>query len=127
MQLKKYQRGMSIWSLSFVVGVFAFIIFLVFKLYTPYMEDFKVRNALDSVARSSDIGAMSKADISMALAKRFDIDNIDTVDPTKNLYIENRGRNARAVRITYEAVIPLFYNVSVLLDFDHVKEVRGAE
>lgn len=127
MQLRKYQRGMSIWSLSFVVGVFTFFIFLGFKLFPPYMEDFKVRNALDSVARSSDIGTMSKADISMALAKRFDIDNIDTVDPTKNLYIENRGRNARAVRIAYEAVIPLFYNVSVLLEFDHAKEVRGAE
>lgn len=127
MQLRKYQRGMSIWSLSFVVGVFTFFIFLGFKLFPPYMEDFKVRNALDSVARSSDIGTMSKADISMALAKRFDIDNIDTVDPAKNLYIENRGRNARAVRIAYEAVIPLFYNVSVLLEFDHAKEVRGAE
>lgn len=127
MQLRKYQRGMSIWSLSFVVGVFTFFIFLGFKLFPPYMEDFKVRNALDSVARSSDIGTMSKADISTALAKRFDIDNIDTVDPTKNLTIENRGRNARAVRITYEAVIPLFSNVSVLLEFDHAEEVRGAE
>ena len=127
MQLKKYQRGMSIWSLSFVVGVFAFIIFLGFKLFPPYMEDFKVRNALDSVARNPDIGSMSKADIALALVKRFDIDNIDTVDTAKHLFVENRGRNARAVRITYEAVIPLFYNVSVLLDFDHVKEVRGAE
>ena len=118
---------MSIWSLSFVVGVFAFVIFLVFKLYPPYMEDFKVRNALDSVARGSDIGTMSKADISMALVKRFDIDNIDTVDTTKHLFVENRGRNSRVVRITYEAVIPLFYNVSVLLEFEHAKEVRGAE
>lgn len=127
MQFKKYQRGMSIWSASFVLGVFAFIIFLIFKLFPPYMESFKAKNALDSVAKSADIGTMAKADIVAALARRFDIDNIDTVDPAKNLYIEPRGRNARLISLRYEVVVPLFYNVSLLLDFDHAKEVRGTE
>ena len=127
MRVKKYQRGMTIWSLTFVFSVFGFLIFLGFKLFPPYMEDFKVGNALESVARSSDIGAMSKADIAMALIKRFDIDNIDTVDPTKQLFVDNRGRNSRLLRISYEAVVPLFYNISLLLEFEHAKEVRGAE
>lgn len=127
MQVKKYQRGMSIWSASFVIGVFAFIVFMIFKLFPPYMESFKAKNALESVARSTDISTMSKADIVTALARRFDIDNIDTVDPAKNLYIEPRGRNARLVSLRYEVVVPLFYNVSLLLDFDHAKEVRGTE
>lgn len=118
---------MSIWSASFVLGVFAFIIFLIFKLFPPYMESFKAKNALDSVAKSADIGTMAKADIVAALARRFDIDNIDTVDPAKNLYIEPRGRNARLISLRYEVVVPLFYNVSLLLDFDHAKEVRGTE
>lgn len=118
---------MSIWSASFVIGVFAFIVFLIFKLFPPYMESFKAKNALESVARSPDVGTMSKADIAMALGKRFDIDNIDTIDPAKNLYIEPRGRNARLVSLRYEVVVPLFYNVSLLLDFDHSKEVRGTE
>lgn len=127
MQPKKFQRGMSIWSASFVIGVFAFIVFLIFKLFPPYMESFKVKNALNSVTKSTEIGSMSKADISTALAKRFDIDNIDTVDPVKHLFIDSRGRNTRAIRITYEVVVPLFYNVSLLLDFEYAREVRGTE
>lgn len=127
MRVKQYQRGMTMWSLSFVVGVFAFAIFLGFKLFPPYMEDFKVRKALDSVAQNSEIGSMSKADISMALAKRFDIDNVDTIDPVRHLFLENRGRNNRLLRISYEAVIPLFSNISLLLEFEHAKEVRGTE
>lgn len=127
MRVKQYQRGMTIWSLSFVVGVFAFAIFLGFKLFPPYMEDFKVRKALDSVAQSSDIASMSKLDIATALGKRFDIDNVDTVDPARHLFLENRGRNSRLLRISYEAVIPLFFNISLLLEFEHAKEVRGAE
>lgn len=126
MRSKKYQRGMSIWSMSFVVGVFAFIIFLIFKLFPPYMEYFKVVKALDSLAQSSDIAAMSKADMVTALARRFDIDNVD-LDPAKNLYLEPRGRGSRLMRIHYENVVPLFYNVSLLLEFEHAKEVRGAE
>ena len=127
MATKKYQRGMTIWSATFVVGVFVFLFFLLFKLFPVYMEDFKVRKALEGVAQSADIATMSKADISGALEKRFDIDNVAKVDPRKNLFIEARGRNSRALRISYEAVIPLFYNVSVLVEFEHVKEVRGTE
>ncbi len=126
MRSKKYQRGMTIWSASFVFGVFAFLIFIAFKVFLPYMEYFKVVKALDSVARTADFASMSKADITTALARRFDIDNVDTVDPAKSLFLENRGRN-RLVRISYEVVTPLFYNVSLLLEFEHAKEVRGTE
>ena len=127
MRFKRYQRGMTIWSMSFVVGVFAFLIFVAFKLFPPYMEYFKVAKALDSVTQNADIGSMSKTDIVTALANRFNIDNVDSVDPAKNLFLENRGRNSRLVRISYETVIPLFYNISLLLEFEHAKEVRGAE
>ena len=126
MRSKKHQRGMTIWSFSFVVGVFAFLIFIAFKVFLPYMEYFKVVKALNSVAQTAEFASMSKADISTALARRFDIDNVDTVDPTKSLFLENRGRN-RLVRIRYEVVTPLFHNVSLLLEFEHAKEVRGTE
>lgn len=126
MPIKKYQRGMTIWSASFVIGVFVFFIFLGFKLFPVYMDDLKVKSALDSISRLPDVGSMSKADMAAALDKRFDIDNVSTVKPAQHLFLEARG-GTRIIRISYEAVVPLFYNISALLEFDHVREVRGAQ
>jgi len=121
----KNQRGMTMWSLLFVLGVIAFIVFLVLKLLPVYLADMKVRGALDSVARQNDSGSMSKGEIIEGLAKRFDIDNIEHVDLSKDLTITARGR-VRVIRIKYEAVVPMVANVSALLDFDHQREVRGS-
>jgi hypothetical protein len=122
----RQQQGMSFWGLVFFLSVLAFALFIGFKLFPPYMEDFKVRSALDSLARQPDISTMTRADISTALEKRFDIDNIDAVKLAKDLTVETRGR-LKVIRIRYENVIPIAGNLSILLEFDHVKEVRSGE
>ena len=103
-----------------------FPLFVGFKLFPPYLDDFKIKSALDSLTKQSDIGSLSKAAISESLRKRMDIDNIGYVDPVKDLSLENRGR-VRVIRVRYQPVIPLMFNISVLLEFDHTREVRGVE
>jgi hypothetical protein len=121
----KNQRGMTMWSLLFVLSMIALVVFLVLKLLPVYLADMKVRSALDSVTRQSDAGSMSKGELIEGLAKRFDIDNIEHVNLGKDLTITARGRN-RSIRIKYEAVVPMVGNVSALMEFDHQREVRGS-
>jgi hypothetical protein len=118
------QRGITMWGLLFVLGVIGFVVFVTFKLYPLYYADFRVRAALDSLARQPDIGNLSKEDIIVALDKRFDIDSVKHVDPRKDLVVAKRGQ-MRVLRMKYEAIEPLFYNISFLLEFDHQREVRG--
>lgn len=125
MHVIKSQRGITFWGLSFVLGVLAFVVLLIFTLFPPYMEDYKVTVALDALSRQPEFPTMTREEIVKALDRRFDIDMVTTVDPAKHLFIESRGRGAKVVRITYEVVTPLVYNVSLLLDFNHVKEVHG--
>ena len=119
------QRGMTFWGLTFVLSVLAFSLFILFKLIPPYLESFKVKSALDSLARQPDFSSMVRADIVTALDKRFDIDNID-IKLDKNLTVETRGR-VKIVRIKYENVVPVAGNLSLLLDFEHTKETRSGE
>lgn len=126
MQSRNTQKGMTFWSLLFVLGVLGFSLFVGFKLFPPYMDDFKINSALDSLAKQSDVGSLSKAAISESLRKRFDVDNISYADPVKDLTLENRGR-MRVIRLHYKPVIPLMFNVSLLLEFNHTREVRGVE
>lgn len=126
MQTIERQRGLTMWGLVFVLGVIAFAVFLTLKLLPPYLADFKVKGALDSLARQPDFGAMSKGEIGEALSKRFDIDDVRHVNLGEALTIEQRGR-VKVVRIKYDAVVPMVANISALLEFDHVKEVRASE
>ena len=124
MQRRDTQKGMTFWSLLFVLGVLAFFLFIGFKLFPPYLDDFKLKSALDSLVKQPDVGSLSKAALADSLRKRIDIDNIGYVDPGKDLSLENRGR-VRVIRVRYQPVIPLMFNVSALLEFDHTREVRA--
>ncbi|MDO8706054.1 MAG: DUF4845 domain-containing protein [Sulfuricaulis sp.] len=126
MQYPKRQAGMSMWSLLFVLGTLAFFLFLFFKLFSPYMDDFKVRTALMSLGKQSDVGTMTLPQIKEAIRKRLEIDSADNFDLESTLTLEARGKN-KVVRINYEAVVPMAFNISALLTFNHSIEVRGAE
>lgn len=126
MHSRQSQRGITFWGLVFVIGVLTFFMFIGFKLFPPYMEGFKVKSALDSLARQPDFGSMGRIDIATALSKRFEIDNIDGVKLDKALIIEMRGRT-KIVAIRYENVVPVMGNLSLLLNFDYTKETRTSE
>lgn len=125
MTLRHYQKGMTMWGMIFSLTVLAFVVFLIFKLFPPYMDDFKVSAALDSLGRQSDAGSMAPQEITAALGKRFDIDNISHVNPG-DLKIEQVGKG-RVIRLDYEVEVPMAGNLYVLLKFGHRKQVRGGE
>lgn len=117
------QKGMTLWSTTFVLGVLGIAVFLVLKLFPVYMQDFKVTKALQSVASQPGAGALSKPEIVEVLAKRFIVDDIEHVKP-EQLTIEQSGRK-KVYRLNYDAVVPLFHNVSALIEFQHAQEVRA--
>ena len=125
MQNPKRQAGMSMWSLLFVLGTLAFFFFLFIRLFSPYMDDFKVKTALESLGRQPDAGSMTVAAIQEAIRKRLEIDSADSFDLSA-LTVEAKGKN-KTIRIKYEAVVPMAFNISALLSFDHAVEVRVSE
>ncbi len=126
MRIPRRQSGMTIWGMSYVLGTLAFFIFILFKLIPPYLLDIKIKGALESLGRQPDAGSMSVPDIQEAIRKRLEIDSADYFDLSKSLTIEPRGRSRR-IRINYESVTPILYNVSILIIFDHSVDVRGGE
>jgi Domain of unknown function (DUF4845) len=126
MQNPKRQSGMTIWSLMFVLGTLAFFVFLFFKLLPPYLSDMKIQGALTSLGRQPDAGSMSIPEIQEAIRKRLEIDSADDFDLSSSLTVTARGKN-KLIRINYESVTPIFFNISALLTFDHSVEVRGGE
>ncbi|MHB8744069.1 MAG: DUF4845 domain-containing protein [Sulfuricaulis sp.] len=127
MQNPKRQAGMTLWSMLFVFGTLAFFLFLFFKLLPPYMDDFKLKSDLNSLSQESDVGTMTVPEIKEAMRKRMEIDSIDDMfDVNQILTVEPQGQ-MKVIRINYQTVVPIAYNISAQIDFDHSVEVRGAE
>jgi Domain of unknown function (DUF4845) len=121
----RQQRGMTMWGTAFVIGVVVFFLFLFFKLLPPYLEDLKVRTAINGLAAESGAGEMPKKALVESLRKRFDIDNVTNV-VADQLTIDSRGKS-KLLHIQYEVVVPLAYNVSALLEFDHASPVAATQ
>ena len=120
------QAGIPMWSMLFILGTLAFFLFLFFKLLPPYMDDFKIKSALDSLGRQPDAGTMTLPQVKEAIRKRLEIDSADNFDLDKTLTVDARGK-MKSIRISYESVVPMVYNISALLNFDHAIEVRVTE
>lgn len=124
MQTNSKQRGMSIWGLLLAGGIFVFFLLLFFKLLPPYMEYGTVKTTLENVAKQPDIGSMEKTEIKNAIQRRFDIEDVKRVDLSKHLFVEKKP-GATTIRLAYEVRVPLFYNITALLDFEASKTVSA--
>ncbi len=125
MNLKSRQKGVTMWGMFMISLMVVFFALLLFKLIPPYLQDLKVNAALDSIEKEASGSGMSKPEIIVALRKRFDIDDIDHVDPA-DITIQRRGVFI-VVDIEYEAVVPLVLNISALLEFNHSAEIPAGQ
>lgn len=115
MQLSKfnqhyYQRGMSFWGTLLVLAALLFIGTFVLKSIPAYLEFNSIRTTIKSIAKESS-GELNKKEIATAFDRQATIDNIESI----------KGRDIRieggAIVAEYQKVIPLFGNMSILLDF----------
>jgi hypothetical protein len=115
MQLSQFrqsqsQRGMSFWGTLVVLAAIIFIGTFCLKSIPAYVEYNSVRTAIKNIAKNSS-GELNKKEIATAFDRQASIDNIDSIT----------GRDIRieggTIVAEYQKVIPLFGNMSILLDF----------
>lgn len=122
MNIRRFQKGVTMWGLLMGAGLVIFFALLAMKLVPGVIDGFKVKTALEKLSRQPGIGSKSKVDISNALDKYFEIDEIRTVDLRQDLIVERRGR-VTVITIDYEYEEPMIYNLYVVFKFRHSVEV----
>ncbi len=123
MKSRRHQQGMTMWGMMFVIAVIAAVVFLFFKLFPPYKDNFKVRASLDSVVREAG-GDITREQLLEGLSRRFDIDDISHINLREDLQIATRGRN-KIITINYEHEVPIVANIYVVLKFENEKQVAA--
>lgn len=112
----KYQRGVSLNGLMFGGVLIAVVALLAMKTVPEYMEFGTIVKAAKATAGDPGLKDASVQQVRNAFSKRAEIDNIRAVDP-KELDITKEGGEL-VISFAYERKIPLFYNVSLLLNFE---------
>ena len=109
------QRGMGFAGvLAMLVGIVILAI-LVMKLVPAYLEYFNIKKAVTAITSSGELRNATVADVRKAFELRQAIDDFTSVGP-KDLEITKDGSEI-VISFAYEKRIPLFYNLSILIDF----------
>lgn len=108
------QRGVALSGLIFWGIVIALVAVLGMKVAPEYIEYFKVSKDVKAVAANSSGKTVSE--IRAAFGKYMEVEHVQTISPA-DLDI-SKDANGVVIAFAYERRIPLFYNVSLVIDFE---------
>ena len=110
------QRGVSLLGVI-IVGFFLFLAVVVgVKVAPEYIEYYKILKDVKAVAQDSSLAGASPNDLRAAFAKRCEVDHIKDFAP-KDLDVVKQG-NGAVISFSYNRIVPLFANVSLLIEFE---------
>lgn len=110
----KNQRGVALSGVLVWGFIISLVAVLALKVVPEYLTYFKILKATKAVALNSTDKTVPE--IRASFAKYMDVEHVSTITPT-DLDISKEG-NAVVIGFAYEKRIPLFYNVSLLIDFE---------
>lgn len=113
------QRGWTFWSLLGVAFLIVAGALLFMKLMPVYLDNYKLKEAMHSVAEDPRVSEWNKRQVVQEMSNILYIDyGSDIVDLSNALTLEKTDAD-KFIRVKYEVVVPLVYNVSALLDFNN--------
>lgn len=120
-RLPSRQAGMTLIGFLMMFLLIGFFALLTLKLAPIYLEHFKISTSLESLKKEPDIGAKTKEQILLMLAKRWEINMVNAV--TEKDVVFKREPGKLKVQIAYEVTTPIMGNVEALVYFDDAIEV----
>ncbi len=112
---RKSQRGVSLSGLLTAAVVIGVVAMLGLKVAPEVIEYFQIMKAIRGVAQDSAMKGATVAEIRSDYERRTVVDNIEAVKP-EDLDVSKDG-NDIVLSFAYSKRIPLFTNVSLLIDF----------
>lgn len=112
----KYQRGVTLTGLLMASILIGMVSLLGIKVAPDVIEYYKIKKAIKSIAIDDSLKGGSVGDVRKAFSRRADVDQIDAISDA-DLDITKEGSEL-VVSFAYAKRIPLFGNVSLLIDFE---------
>lgn len=113
------QNGWTLWTMLLTAIIVGFFAYLVMRLFPPYLDNLKIREAMELVIEEPGFHSMTKRQIVKRMNRKLYIDYArDVVDLNRALHIEKDKAKTTLV-VGYESAVHIAYNISALLDFEN--------
>lgn len=120
----RYQRGIGMGGIFFVIVLAAFFVTLIVRLGPAYMQFGTIESIMNSVAESPEpIDGGSKG-IMSTISRRMEVNDVRDID-MKSFKLTRAGDGKYDVNLSYERRIHLFFNVDAVLSFDKLVTVKA--
>ncbi len=113
--MRRRQSGMSAIGILIVLILVVFAALIGMRVTPAYIEYFAIKKAIASMTQSGELRGATVADVRKAFDRRQAIDDFTAVGPN-DLQISKEGGDV-VISFAYEKRVPLFYNISLLIDF----------
>ncbi|WP_028453771.1 DUF4845 domain-containing protein [Chitinilyticum aquatile] len=117
------QAGLSFIGFLVVGILVALLGILAIKTVPAYMEFFSVKKIINTLAKEG--AGSSPQDIRNSFAKHADIEYITSVKPD-DLMVTGSSGNV-AISVSYEKVVPVVGNMSLLFSFDASSNAKNVD
>jgi hypothetical protein len=118
---KHQQRGMGGLTIMFLIVIFIFALIVFFKLFPVYMDNWKVVNALESIAEDEKVFNKTDRDIQRIILRELsekDIELFDAQNIKEHVTIERISDDELVeVTMTYQQEKLFVGNIFFLLKF----------
>ncbi|KTD75273.1 DUF4845 domain-containing protein [Legionella waltersii] len=121
------QKGLTFVSFLANMVLLVMVVIVVIRIIPVYYQYYSIMSTVKSL-NSTPVSSMTGEQMSdMAVlrdsfSKRLEINGLDDLK-TDQLTFTPSGMNKFTVRVKYQVIKPLVYNVSLLFDFDSTREV----
>lgn len=119
MRFRHRQQGLSTVSLILVIVVAVFFGTCAIKLLPVYIESMTVKKAVEITVTQARTNKLSPTEIRDVLGKQLDVNRAEAINARDVVITRRQGKTT--VDATYEARIPLMFNIDVIIKFDQLK------
>ena len=113
------QRGITFWYFIWQVVLFICVTYILIIGIPPYLDNAKLKRALESLAEEPRGMQMSKPQMIKLLNRKLNIDIADDIVNLKQVFKVKNVEGRKELSIDYEIAVPVVYNISMLLDFEN--------
>lgn len=109
------ERGMSLWTMAFLLFLVVFFGLLAIKLSGPYYDQFTLDKMITRATQEMAGSEFSRSEFQDRLNKNLNINNIN-LDPRDIVSFDTRSSDPKVI-LEYEKRIHIIANVDVVLSF----------
>lgn len=123
MKLQHRQAGASTLGILVAVLFFGSLLTLLIKLGPAYLDDYTVKEALESLDGAEGLERMTPNDVRNLVNRRLSVNNVSGFD-TKDIKIE-KDNELVILSLDYEVRTGVISNIDAVMSFNHRYELRG--